>query len=120
MQNIFLGGSENERRKSRDDTECGYHIQRREKGKFYWSRRSVPGGSRNKNIRHILHSAKTIAVRLHMGENMKNDYIKFALFICWYCGIVVAQGWWKVLATVLPPYAWYIFIEKMMKFYGII
>jgi hypothetical protein len=23
------------------------------------------------------------------------------------------------LATVLPPYAWYIFAEKMMRFYGI-
>jgi len=112
-------GDENEGRK-RNDTECDYHIQRREKGKFHWSRRCIPREPRDENIRHILHTTKAHAFRLYMGENMNNDYIKFVLFACWYCGIVVAQGWWKVLATVFPPYAWYIFVEKMMKFYGII
>jgi hypothetical protein len=80
----------------------------------------LPGERRNENIRHIIHAAKAIAVRLHMGGNMNSEYIKFVLFAFWYCGIVIAQGWWKILATVFPPYAWYIFTEKMMKFYGIL
>ena len=113
-------GDNNGTTKTRNDSKCNYYIQRREKGKFYWARCSVPEGQRSKDIGHIIHSATTHARRLYMGEDMKNDYIKFVLFAFWYCGIVIAQGWWKLLATVFPPYAWYIFAEKMMLYYGII
>lgn len=37
--------------------------------------------------------------------------------ISWTCGVVLAQGWYKVLASVFPPYAWYKVCEKVLESY---
>lgn len=37
----------------------------------------------------------------------------------WIAGIVLAQGYLKALAFFLPPYAWYLLVERIMKIYGI-
>lgn len=35
--------------------------------------------------------------------------------VTWIMGAVIAKGfWWKVLAYVFPPYAWYLLTEKAM------
>lgn len=38
----------------------------------------------------------------------------------WICGTVLAPGWYKLFATVFPPYAWYKVCEKVMEMYGVI
>ena len=36
----------------------------------------------------------------------------------WLIGIVLAQGFWQTLFTIfIPPYSWYLFIEKLMTEY---
>ena len=37
-----------------------------------------------------------------------------ALVWGWVAGTVVAHGWWKLAAYVVPPYAWYLVVERLM------
>jgi hypothetical protein len=57
-----------------------------------------------------------------MKENMNTAKAMVSLIMstAWIAGMVIAQGWLKIIAIVFPPYAWYLLIEKLMKFYGII
>ena len=46
-----------------------------------------------------------------------NSFITACIIIIpWLMGIVLAQGFWNVLFTIIfPPYAWYLVVEKAMK-----
>ena len=36
------------------------------------------------------------------------------VIISWFVGIVLAKGFWSTLiATILPPWGWYLFVEKL-------
>jgi hypothetical protein len=37
------------------------------------------------------------------------------LVVSWLAGIVLAHGWWTVLAALFPFYAWYLVIERLMS-----
>lgn len=41
-----------------------------------------------------------------------------AIITLWLAGIVLAQGWWKLLAIFFPFYAWYLVIERIMALMG--
>lgn len=32
----------------------------------------------------------------------------------WIAGVVIANGWWKLLAVYFFPYAWYLFVAKYL------
>ena len=49
----------------------------------------------------------------------ERNLISLFMFVWWFAGIAVASGWWKALAIILPPYAWYVFMEKMLKSLGV-
>lgn len=36
----------------------------------------------------------------------------------WLAGVVFAAGWMKVLAIIVPPYAWYLVAERMLQMAG--
>jgi hypothetical protein len=38
--------------------------------------------------------------------------------LLWAGGVVVAAGWWKLAAIVFPPYAFYLFVERLMMYWG--
>ena len=45
------------------------------------------------------------------------------LIICipWIIGIVLSKGFWSCLFAIgIPPYAWYVVVEKVMLYYGMI
>ena len=59
------------------------------------------------------------------GENSEKggilgDIWKAVLFTSWMGGIVVAEGGLKVFAILIPFYAWYLFVERIMKVLGLI
>lgn len=47
------------------------------------------------------------------------DLWRMILFISWVGGVVIADGWFKLLAIFVPFYAWYLFVEKIMIWIGI-
>lgn len=49
----------------------------------------------------------------------EKNFISLFLFVWWMAGMAVATGWWKIVAIFMPPYAWYVFIEKLLKSLGI-
>ena len=48
------------------------------------------------------------------------DVWKAVLFVSWMGGIVIAEGGLKVFAIIIPFYAWYLFVERVMKTLGLI
>jgi hypothetical protein len=54
-----------------------------------------------------------------MKETTK-PLMSLILSVSWIAGVVLAQGYLKIAAALLPPYAWYLLIERLMKVYGII
>jgi hypothetical protein len=48
------------------------------------------------------------------------DFWKMVLFVSWMGGVVVAEGGYKIFAILIPFYAWYLFMERIMKASGII
>lgn len=42
------------------------------------------------------------------------------LFVSWVAGIVIAEGGMKIIALLIPFYAWYLLLERIMKLYGLI
>lgn len=57
---------------------------------------------------------------------VKTDYtyggmlLTLFLSITWIMGVVLAPGWWKLLASFFPPYSWYLLAELIMKHVGLI
>ena len=52
--------------------------------------------------------------------NLMKALMSLLMSVSWLAGIVVAQGWLKLFAILLPPYAWYLIVERLMKVYGIV
>jgi hypothetical protein len=50
----------------------------------------------------------------------EKNLVSLFLFVWWFSGIAVAAGWWKLIAILIPPYAWYVFMEKLLKSLGVI
>lgn len=50
------------------------------------------------------------------------DYVMALLIIVsWLVGIVLANGWVStIVAVTIPPYSWYLVIEKIMTINGLI
>ena len=39
----------------------------------------------------------------------------------WLAGIAIAKGFWPgAIAVCVPPYSWYVVVEKVMLYYGMI
>jgi hypothetical protein len=49
----------------------------------------------------------------------KNNWISLFLFVWWFAGIAAASGSWKILAIFVPPYAWYLFAERLLEYFRI-
>ena len=47
--------------------------------------------------------------------------LSIALVVVWIAGVVVATGFWSTTAAIcIPPYAWYLLIERVMQVLGLI
>jgi hypothetical protein len=53
-------------------------------------------------------------------NNSIKALVSLIMSASWLAGIVIAEKWFKLIAILFPPYAWYLFIEKLIKYYGII
>lgn len=40
--------------------------------------------------------------------------------ILWVAGIVIAKGFWATTFALFPGYAWYLSIEFIMRYFGLI
>ena len=48
------------------------------------------------------------------------DFVGVMLLgVAWLAGVVLAAGWWKLLAIVVPFYAWYLVVERTMQMLGV-
>lgn len=46
---------------------------------------------------------------------------RIVLFICWIAGIIIAKGFWSTLfAFFIPFWSWYLVIEKIFIYYGVV
>jgi hypothetical protein len=45
--------------------------------------------------------------------------VELLLAFWWLAGIVLAPGWWKVLAL-FPPYAFYLVVERILQLTGVV
>jgi hypothetical protein len=47
--------------------------------------------------------------------------VPFVTIPLWVAGIVIANGFWSTLfAVIIPLWAWYVAIEKMLMHFGVI
>lgn len=47
--------------------------------------------------------------------------LKFLVFLVWMAGIVIAKGFWSTFfAIFFAPYSFYLVVEKLLLFYGVI
>jgi len=53
-------------------------------------------------------------------DNLAAFLISIFVIATWMMGIVLAPGWWKIMAGVNPFYAWYLVVEYFMKYSGMI
>lgn len=42
------------------------------------------------------------------------------LVVLWMLGIKVATGFWAVFFAIFTPYGWYLAVETLAKFFGVI
>jgi hypothetical protein len=49
----------------------------------------------------------------------EKNLVSLFVLVWWIAGIASATGWWKLIAIFIPPYAWYIFMEKFLKSMGV-
>lgn len=55
-----------------------------------------------------------------MIDNFKT-LIGFFLFFLWVAGVVIAEGFWSTLFSIIVPFwAYYLFVEKLLIVYGIL
>ena len=47
-----------------------------------------------------------------------SGFVEMSMCMMWLGGIVLAQGWYKLLAVVLPPYSLYLFVRRLMELGG--
>lgn len=55
-----------------------------------------------------------------MMETLRRDLIiTLIVVVPWLMGIVISKGFWSCsIAIVIPPYAWYLVVEKVMLING--
>lgn len=54
-----------------------------------------------------------------MYEPMEDDVKELVLIVGWIMGIILAKGFWSALfAVIIPFWAWYLLIEKIMISFG--
>ena len=47
--------------------------------------------------------------------------IMSVVILTWLMGTAIAQGFWQTtFAVLLPPYAWYLLVERAMKVWGLL
>lgn len=47
--------------------------------------------------------------------------LKFLVFLVWVAGIVIAKGFWSTFfAIFFAPYSFYLVVEKLLLFWGIV
>lgn len=51
-------------------------------------------------------------------KELINGFVCMTILISWITGIVFAVGWWKVAAFILPPYAWYVAVDRILEKIG--
>lgn len=51
-------------------------------------------------------------------ENIVMALLGMALGISWLAGFALAKGFWSTTSCIIPFYAWYLVIEKIMKLTG--
>ena len=50
-----------------------------------------------------------------------NRAVEFVAVLLWLAGIVLAQGFWSIVAAIwFPPYAWYLVVERAMVMAGVL
>ncbi len=43
------------------------------------------------------------------------------MIAAWVAGWVLSKGFWLMAASIIfPPYSWYLVLERLMEFYGLI
>jgi hypothetical protein len=42
------------------------------------------------------------------------EFAKLIAIGIWVAGVVLASGWWKVLAFCVPFYSWYVVIKALL------
>jgi len=47
-----------------------------------------------------------------------NGLFELLLLGLWVAGIVLASGWWKLLAIAFPFYSFYLGVEKLLTLMG--
>lgn len=52
-------------------------------------------------------------------ESPMRDLWRGILLTAWMGGVVLAEGWFKMLAIFIPFYSWYLFVEKIMMCLGL-
>lgn len=58
---------------------------------------------------------------LYNGASIGQAVLAITAVSSWLGGIALVKGFWMtVLAIIIPPYAWYLFVEKFMQFFGIL
>ena len=54
-----------------------------------------------------------------MGTLIRDLIITIIVVVPWLMGIVISKWFWSCLfAIVIPPYAWYLVVEKVMLING--
>lgn len=67
------------------------------------------------------HGATSATDRRGGGMKYAIDSVGVVLFVVfWLAGIVLSSGWSCLAAVLLPPYAWYLVVEQLMKLGGLI
>ena len=47
--------------------------------------------------------------------------IVLLIVVTWLAGIVLAKGFWSTFFSIyVPPYAWYLVVEKLMMIWGLV
>lgn len=41
-------------------------------------------------------------------------FIRVLALFLYFGGLVLAQGWWKILAFIFPPYGVYLVVERLL------
>lgn len=50
----------------------------------------------------------------HVFDTLTTIAFVLLFFASWIGGMVLANGWWKLLAFFFFPYSWYLLLEKYL------
>ena len=40
--------------------------------------------------------------------------------VWWLAGIALSKGWLMLAAVIVPPYAWYVVVERVLQMAGVV